>query len=214
MKQFFQRMCLHLKSMGLLVLVPVVVLDFLYPTLIFLAYRNVGFNEYLMMSIKDISYTYLPFFSVWYVIFSLHEYVESDGNELLYVSKRKVRLTDAAILFVLYMSNVALYLVVFSFAFKAIWMFGLMLLCVCFMYLGMTYLLLFASGSLTLTLMGLLIYTLVAVIGSTNVQNFMLYVTPYSDVQALISMSLPQVVVGGACCLLGVWMNQRYKKFR
>ena len=47
MKQFFQRMCLHLKSMGLLVLVPVVVLDFLYPALIFLAYRNVGFNEYL-----------------------------------------------------------------------------------------------------------------------------------------------------------------------
>lgn len=213
MKLFIQRLYLHLKNMGGLVWVPVAVLDLLYPTLIYLSYRSIGLDEYLMMSIQNISYTYLPFFSVWYVIFALHEYIESDGNELLYVCKQKIRFADVAVLFVLYMINVTLYFVFFSFIFEGIWLAWLMLLCVCFMYFGMAYLLLYASGSVTMSIMVLLIYTLIAVIGSADTENFLLYVISYSNVQAFVSMSVPQIVVGGVCCLIGIGMNRKYRKF-
>jgi hypothetical protein len=110
---------------------------------------------------------------VWWSLLSLRERTEGDGRELLFVLKIRPGYIDATILFVFAV------LAIFVFYFVAHLIFGrfllefIRILLICVFFFGLMVILTQLTGSITITMLVLLIYSLVSIV--MNYQRFPFY---------------------------------------
>lgn len=211
---YFYRMIYHLKSIGLLFFVPLVIIDILIPTLNIMEYSKYGIGEELYIHILQYSQWFFPFFSAWWVLFVLREYIESDGNELLYVHADRCKLKDILCLFVLYIFNIAILFSIYATLFPNMKYEFLKILSVCIFYLGITYFFTYLTKSITITLLILIFFTLANITFGSNIMIFPFYYTLERVTVALyINSCLPLMLIGLALLFVGTVLNKRWLKF-
>lgn len=211
-----RRTRLHLKSLGFLKWVSPLILNAVIPFINYIQYKEFGMGAGLYMEFLQTAQTVMPFFSIWWVVFALREYVEADGNELLFVSRGRTKLPDALALFLLYILNMAIVFGVYTAFFPQMKYEFFRVLCVCLFYFGMAYCLLFLTKSLTLTLLAALFYMLaVFVTQEGSGALFLLYATKEAVCRALaLRVFLPLGLLGAVLTGAGVVLNYCAMRWR
>lgn len=107
----------NLKSMGLSYFIPIIIIFFYIPVMLYLFYLN-GNNdiEYAKYSIFAEMQRIIPFFSIWWLIFALREYIEGKSRELLKVYK-KLLMFDSSVIFIWYVLHITLIILIMSIIF-------------------------------------------------------------------------------------------------
>lgn len=209
----FRRAGYHLKSIGFHAILPLLIFDLLVPYMNYMEYRASGAGDSLYWSILQYTQWLMPLFSVWWVIFTLREYVEAEGYELLYVCKNKCKFWDALLLFGMMLLDEVL---VFG-AYSLFWMPSvfkevLRIICISVFYFGAAYFLIFLTRSLTAPLMALLLYTIANTIWMN--QKFPLYYTlQFLDGKQLSQTYLPLAGIGLILTGIGVLLNKRMSRY-
>lgn len=73
------------------------------------------------------------------ILFVLREYVEGEGNELLYVNRYKLKFFDILALFVFYLLCVGVLYLLFSIFVPHMYLEYIRIFCVCVFYFGFVY---------------------------------------------------------------------------
>ena len=210
----FNRLIYHLKSIGLLFFIPLVIIDILIPILNIMEYSKYGIGEELYIHILQYSQWFFPFFSVWWVLFVLREYIESDGNELLYVHADRCKLKDILCLFILYIFNITILFSIYTVLFPNMIYEFFKILSVCIFYLGITYFFTYLSKSITITLLILILLTLANITFGNNKMVFPFYYTLDSiTISLFINSYLPLILIGFLLLFAGTILNKRWLKF-
>lgn len=216
MKNFITNVRLHLKSIRFLVFVPLVAINVLYPLLVYNAYLTFGINSpYFIAEIISGACAVFPFFSVWSVIFVLREYVESDGNELLYSISGKCKLGVSAAVFAVFMLNGLLWFAGLAcFVYSYLIFDFIKVACACFMFFGFTYFLIYLTSSVVLTLMVDLFYAFAAIISDFR-YSFVFFISgDLLNFKVFTEICLPQLIAGTVFIAAGVVLNKKYRRFK
>lgn len=110
----FRILYYNFKSMGLSYLIPIIAIFVYIPVMLYLFYLN-GNNDidYAKYSIYALLQQVIPFFSIWWLIFSLREYIEGKSSELLKVYKKTLTF-DSTIILLWYILHIALIIFILS----------------------------------------------------------------------------------------------------
>lgn len=211
LKPLVRRCYLNFKNLRLLFWLPLLVVNVVLPALNFICYRANGVGDYLLVDINEKALLLLPFLSIWWTLFILQEYVEADGCETLYVCRRRLKLAEALCPFLLYLLNITLlygvYIAVFP---KQMPMEYARMLCICCFFFGLAYFLIYATKSITISLMVLLLYALGSALLVPQSPFFPLYKMQGSmRAELLWQFYLPLLACGGALLWLGLLFNKK-----
>lgn len=160
------RLFYHLRGMKAMFWVPIAGLNILIPLLNYRSFLKAGSDEIAMLpqEFHRLMAIAAPVLCVWWVIFVLREYVEPDGAEALYVCPARNKLWDALALFLLFIVNTSLIYTVYIRLFSEMRRSFGMILCVCVFVFGLSFFLMYATKSVTVTLMAVLLYVVVSVL--------------------------------------------------
>lgn len=210
-----RRVYLHWKSLHFQFFVPLIVLDVILPLLLYSFFREYGIDENLRDSVHELSQFFLPIFSNWWVLFILREYVESDGNELLYVCKSKCKLPDCLLLFAAFMLNTLILFAALSFVMPGMMSEYVLIFCTCLLYFGVVYAAVFLTNSIVLALLAIMLYTLALTVLPPETPNFILYFSNGpANSDLLLHIGLPQFMLGCGLSAVGVFLNLRRRRFK
>lgn len=213
--RLLRRAILHLKSIRKLAFVPIILTDIIFPTIIFMFSKETGGSEELYWYIVEYSYLFFPICSIWWPIFILREYLEADGNELLFVNTCRIKAIDIYAVFFIFMLNVVGQYIIFATLFPLMIFEFLRILCCCIMYLGISYTIAFFSKSVTLTLMMMLLYTVIIITEQDNYFNFVFFLsTEPISTKIVFEICIPQISLGFLCTGLGCILNAHFQKYR
>ncbi len=208
-----KRLFYHFKCLGFSFFVPLIIVNIVIPTLNILVFLKSGITEELYTNILQYTQWLLPFFSVWWVLFVLREYIEPQGNELLYVCKNKCKLTDSIYIFITYIMNIFLLYFAYFLLFSNMRYEFIKILSVCIFYFGLTYFFCFLTKSITLTLMLTILYTLCSIIFSSRLTFPLYYSLEIITLPIFIANYLPLCLIGILLLSLGAVLNLNKLRF-
>lgn len=208
------RMVYYFKGIGILFWVPLLVVDILLPGLFTARCLSNGADETLRTAMLSINQMLIPLFSAWWPLFILREYVESDGNELLYVYGRRCKVWDILLVYLLYAADIGLMFILYVQWFPEMGMEYLRLMSVCVLYVGVVYALLYLTKSITAACIVVLFYTVISLIGYHDQLVFPLYYQPIPLTwSAYGRYYLPLCLLGCMLLAVGAYLNKRRMKF-
>ncbi len=148
-----QRVFYHLRSIRMLVFIPLFAFNILIPVLNYASYSNYGISELFELELRKFALILMPFFSVFWVIFVLREYIEGEGNEILLVYGRKIKFKDTFQIMLVSFFNISLIFAVYLLIYPRMLNLYLWIFILCVYFHGIVYLLSFLTSSTTITLM-------------------------------------------------------------
>lgn len=211
-----RRTILHLKGMGLLFWIPVAMVYGLIPLIAVLTCRKYGISGEFVTNVIQFSLLLIPLFSCWWAIFLLREYLEGDGNEILYVCRAKGKGADVLFTFIVYFVGVLIQYSVYIALMPRMALEVVRLLCISLFYLGLSYFLMFLTRSTAVTVMAVLVYTVGNYLsaGLTAETFFPFYFDAgFTTLHTLGAVCLPMLVCGLVLFAGGVQMNRRALRF-
>lgn len=166
LKFLFLRLFYHLRSLKMLFWVPVVGMNVVVPLLNYRAFLKAGPDEMALLPLEfhQLMAVTAPVLCVWWAIFVMREYVESDGAEVLYVCHARHKIWDAMALFLLFLIDISILYAVYIHFFSEMWRSFCMILCVCVFIFGLSFVLIFLTKSVSITLMIILLYVIVSIL--------------------------------------------------
>lgn len=215
-KNLFFRSFLHLKSIGVLAFIPLIVINVILPLLTYLVYRQYGKSSRLEISIQEYSQWLLPLACVWWPMFVMKEYIEGDGKELLYINKPCNKLLDLFLLFAVSTLNVSLIFLGYTFLIPYMKYEYLRIVVICFLYFSMVYAIGFTTNSSALTVLSVVLYTLTNIYyGRGQNKNIFIYLsTQRLTVKSFISNYVPLLVIGIVLIIFGIILNKKRRAFK
>ena len=91
-KKYLKQNYFLLKSAGLSVFIPLVIIYLFLPFLNYSSYLKYGIGTTLYNNIITYSQVFIPFFSTWWSILTLKEFIEGHGNEVLFVNTKRLHI--------------------------------------------------------------------------------------------------------------------------
>lgn len=203
----------HFKSVRMMLPAALLVYDVFIPLLAVYSIHKNGVTDQAFSDWRVYICMFLPLFSVWCMLFALRDYIESDGNELLYVCRARGKLPDMVLLALPFWLNLLALVAIGSAVFPAIWLELPRYLSACLWYFGLTYCMAYLTRSVTITLMLVLTYT----VGNVLVGVFRPVFPFYFGFEPLsmevgLAVCLPLALCGVGLAALGAWIN--HKKFK
>ncbi len=203
-----------LKSMGSLRFVPPVIFDILLLVLPLKTYFNYGSGEKLEQHLLLLTQFFMPLFSVWWVVFTLREYLESDGNELFFTGGKKVILKELLMVFLLAMGNILLLFVIYFFLQPNFSIECARIISVCVFYFGLTYGIAFFVKSVSVILLSLLLYTLLNFTIPIQELVFPFYMSrQLLTIEDFIIVCLPLLLIGILLSVIGFCANKKLTSY-
>lgn len=152
---FFERFWLQIKSMKYLFLIPLLGYYGIVPLWVWAqSFRS---DFYVLDAIREISFLIVPFISSWWLLTYLKEYIEGASREILLLGKGTFRTV-----FILWIINVICFLPLFRVADTEAPMLFLQLFILSFLSNGLAYFFAYYSGSMTVTMLFILLYTVLS----------------------------------------------------
>ena len=91
-KKYLKQNYFLLKSAGVSIFIPLVIIYIFLPFLNYSSYLKYGIGATLYNNIITYSQVFIPFFSTWWSILTLKEFVEGQGNEVLFVNTKRTHI--------------------------------------------------------------------------------------------------------------------------
>lgn len=205
-----ERTFLLFKNIGLLFFVPIIVVDVLIPVLNYISYSVHGISDELYYRISELTQIFIPFFSVWWVIFILKEFVDSDGCELLYTNQKTPAKSSIFMAFGIYCLNIIALYFIYSCLFKNFLMELIKILMVCVFFFGLSLFFSKLTDSTSITILILVMYTLINLIDYKHEGIFPLYFTgEKASLTMLFINSIPLAAIGLAFLLAGIFLRKK-----
>lgn len=212
MKIIIQRFYLHLKGLRVNFILPILIADIFLPIVCMITYKSDKSNLLFSDTVIRFSVLLIPLCSVWWSIFINRYYIEGKGNELLYVCKNKIKLTDTLISFVVF------YIIaIFQFLFyinidNALMLEPLKLFVVSFFYYSLVQFFSFLTGSVAITLLSVVSCDLFSfLLSATSSSTFF---NIYNASKEIILLAyLPLFIFSIALLIVSVILNKKRLRF-
>ncbi|MBW4827240.1 MAG: ABC transporter permease [Clostridiaceae bacterium] len=204
---------LSFKKLKIYYFIPLIILYIFIPIL------NIGM-VYMCKNI-EIAYSmvfaeiekYVPILSIWWTTFIFKEYIEGDGNEILYCIDEtgKVKVSQVILIFIWYIVHVGILFLVYSIFWDNVLLEFLKTVIQCFFFTSLFYMLMYTLKSTTISFMFLLIYELLTMFIDSEIID---YITIFENGEKII---LPTIVTKYLIILLlsivfliiGIYKNKR-----
>ncbi len=202
---------LFLKNIGGLRFFPIIVLDIIVPILIII---NVLHPENIEHNLLITIIYIFPFTSVWFSLFVMKEFIETEGKEIYYMLGKINILNETFKFFLIVFSNVLLLLIVVciilpEFVFEII-----RISVACLFYFSIIYFISMISKSTSIALFFAILYTLINVIFKTNNIRFLIYATTnVINESNLIQLCFPLLIFSLILIILGKIIEKRINIF-
>lgn len=206
---------LQLKGLRFSALVPPIVLFVVLPALFIPLLEFFGPSEDTYRLVLQCIQTVMPFFSVWWIIFISKEYIENDGNELLFTFKPKTLWRKYLIFFIFYLFLAFFVFLIFSYYYPAIWWEYVRFFCIALMFFGGVYALMYATGSIALTFLVIMMIIIINMTVPDQPPNPIYYICllPF-DRNIFLTVCLPQLIIAVILFIIGIISNKRFRKYR
>ncbi len=205
----FRRSLLHLKSIGIFLLIPVILADVLLPVLLYLVYTKDG-GYWFYIYANEYSLPILPLAVMLPCLLSMKDYVGEVGVEILYINRNRVKVVDFLLLYLYALADLFIIAVfVCRLDVLIIPCFAAIAMTTVFLF-GLAYFLLYYTKSLTAVIMTEVLYIILSLILSSQGQEFFpFYAKSVVYSNDLLTLYLPIAVIGIILCLLGIRKNKR-----
>lgn len=150
-----------IKSIHLMSIVPIVVLNFIIPFICFITFKKYGFSTIFQEEVREIFLLTVPLFCFWWSAFVLREYLEGIGNELLFSTYKCNLYKEIFVLFIVYILNFTLVFSPYCFKFKTFWILYVWIFIACNFIFNAMYLMSILSKSITFSLTVCFVYCLI-----------------------------------------------------
>lgn len=212
----FQRMYFHLKNLHWNFFIPILIADIFLPFICLITYISERTRMDFAYTVMSFSLILIPFCSVWWAIFINRDYIEGQGNELLFVCRNKIKTMDTLIPFVLFF---AFSIIQFAFYAKVdsdLKYESIKLLCICFFYYCLVQFMVFLTKSISITLLIVLCYTIANPILTLTANRAVFPI--YYDVMPLcektfLHLYFPLFVLGSVFLIISIILNKKRLKF-
>ena len=205
-----ERIVLLLKAQKLFALIPIIFINIIIPIISLTIYVKKGVGDELDSNINQILPLFIPFFSCWWVIFSLKFFYEDKGSEILYICSDKTKILDLSLLFLLMLLDIILSVIPYFFIIEGFIFIFLNLILICIFYFGLSFCITAVSKSITPTLLILIIYILLNTVSPFNETIFPFYYSP--DISTNIFFcEIPLALSGCILIVIAIYVI-RYRK--
>lgn len=210
---FLQREILLLKSIKILFWVPIVLVNFLLPAFAYYESKTVdpSSTEYFTETAITII---IPLFSAWWSTFILKEFLESSGNEVLWIGRKTV---FAEILFpyIIYVLDFVVVLICISLWLNTLTEIIKMMVIVSVFMFGFSYFTAFMSKNVTVSLLFSVAYVLVNQVIVTGEQQPFLYTSALNcKLEEAYIVYMPVAFSGVLLTIAGYVANCLFKGYK
>lgn len=207
------RLKLELKNQRFLYWVPFVVVCILVPLMNYAYTLNAHGSQIVTRAwLIRLDQQYIPMFSIWWPIFIMKEYLNSPGNELLYVYRfgKDTLLTRMLALWGWYMAHWTVLCIVYCFLVYQVAMLYLLVAAQCFFLIALCYALAMLVRNTLLPLMGVVLYCLACLLFGMPLSIFLMdfRLEKWSEMLPAI------VMVGAGVVLLAIGYQLEKRLFK
>lgn len=157
---------------------------------------------------------FVPLLSLWWIVFIFKEYVEGDGNELLYCvgGSGKVKLTQVLLAFFWYVTHIGALFLGYSIFWDNIFLEFLKIVIQCFFFTSSFYMLIYTLKSTTISFMLLLVYKLFALFTNSGISNYISVFEKgeHINLSIIATKYLIVLIVAFFFLIIGVRKNKRF----
>lgn len=157
----------HLRKLGFLYFVPLIILYILIPFLSggYISYYGIGENSFsrIFFDFQKM----IPFMGTWWPIFGLADYADGNASELLRVYKKTV-LPDFLLLLIWYVLHACILFMAYSIFLENYWMDFLLIAVEIFLFSALSFFLLFATRTVLVPFLTILLYEIFAFLSNTG----------------------------------------------
>jgi hypothetical protein len=202
----------NLKCIGKFVYVPLFFNWLLIPLLAAMAYSKFGLDSRTYETVTRFSQYFTPILSVWWLLFFFAEYVEADGNEILFVEE-KIKIKDYFTMLSAYIVSLippfAVYAIMFP---NMIWE-EIILLIDCVLFSAFAYLIVFCVRSVAATFLSLIVYELIVVFFVSGESAFNYISMNIASPMMIVEKYLLFLLVAAMALLGAVCVNARFRHY-
>nr|KEI06297.1 ABC transporter permease [Clostridium sp. K25] len=205
---------LSMKSLKVYYFIPLIFLYIVIPILDIGLINMSGNIETAYLSIFAEAEKYIPILSLWWTTFIFKEYIDGDGNELLYCigSSNKLKIQHITLIFIWYIIHVSILFLGYSLFLDNVLLEFLKTIIQCFFFTSLVYMLIYTLKSTTISFMFLLIYELLCLFVRCE---FIKYMSIFEggqilSVQLIFTKYAVFFLVGILFLLIGMYKNKHF----
>lgn len=205
---------LFIKELGVCFYLPFLVNLFCIPLIVWQTYQVYGGQEETRLQMIRFSQYFTPVLVLLWVLFSMIKYIESDGNEIYFVTKA-VKWKEILFLYVLYIILNTWPFLIYGVLFQGVGLEWVRIVLETFLFVAAAYAIAFSVKNIAVTLVIIISYAFASVFLRGQTSAVYLYYGPYAmTMQELQFKYLWIGAVGILLFLLGVWNNRHMKVYR
>ena len=207
---------LSFKNVKVYYFIPLFIIYVLIPFISYLNIKTLGV-EVSFTLVMDTAQMLIPITSTWWMFCVLKEYIEGEGNELLYAYEnvRKTKILDILLIYIWYCLHIALLFIVYSFLYDNVFIEYIRIIIQSFVLTAAYYFLIYAFKSTSISYMFILTYYMMSLFFSKDTifesvdifstkENMSMYL--FEDKYFCV------LLVGIILLILGIWKNKYYYK--
>lgn len=205
----FRLFYLNLKSIRIPYFVPLAAIFFYIPVMLYLYYvtNNNSIIYIQSMAVMEMQHI-IPYFSIWWILFGLREYIEGSGKELLKVYKKSV-VFDLALIFIWYIMHAVLFILIISIFLKSNYFPDfLVLLSQCVFFSSLAFITMTLFNTISIPFLVCTIYEIFFMYANTDFANL----TYRARVENLTSILLPYGLIFFCGILLTIFASFIYSR--
>ncbi len=205
---------LSLKNLKVYYFVPILILYIFIPIL------NIGMinmsgnieNAYMLI-FREVE-RYIPILSLWWITFVFKEYIEEDGNEILYCieDSGKIKIYHIALIFTWYIIHIGILFLIYSIFWDNVFLEFIKTVIQCFFFTSLSYMLIYTLKSTTISFMFLLIYELLSIFIDSK---FTSYISIFENgekilLHTIITKYSVFFLLGVLFLIIGIYKNKKF----
>jgi hypothetical protein len=148
-------------------------------------------------------------------MFALRDYIEGDGNELLFSNPNRNKIIDMLCLFLFSILNILIIFLFYYLLMPDTKYEVVRIISICVFYFAIVYCISFLTKSTTIVLMLVIALTTVNVYlgGRVKTNIFINYSIEHLTLKSFINIYLPIVIIGFVLLVIGIILNKKLLRF-
>ncbi len=213
-KRYLKQWLFLFKAAKWTMLVPVIVAYVFVPLINYGIYRSNGVNQSLYITILIYTQTFLPYFSTWWSMMSLKDFVEGDGREILISGTKKLHIFFI-LNFILYALLLAVLYAVYISMYPIMILAYVIMLIECALFNAIVYLLMTGFKSLIVSISVPLIYTVYSFMNGLKDDSIrIVYLYIHDPTRDIISDKYIPMLIVSVCIIAAVsFLNKKLYRY-
>lgn len=184
----------------------------LTPLMVAAAYGKYGLDNRVYATAAQFSQYFVPILSAWWLLFSFAEYIEADGNEILFVYER-IKVKDYFTLLAAYLISLIPPFTVFTLMFPNMIWEAVILAIDCVLFSALAYLIVFCVRSVAATFLSLIVYELITVFFMNGASAFGYFHWGMASPDIITKKYLLFLLAAVAALLGAIVVNARFRRY-